>query len=232
MRNCQEYEALISALLDGALEEHERRELEEHLACCPDCQRYLTDLREMRSAWEGLDVPAPAGFAGRVMEQVRATAQDAPERKVIRLPHWRRWAAMAACCALVLLGVWTAFTTNGTRDDPDGTPDIASYGVGEIDPRSSPIGPCSMDDGLVIPLPSDGSNGAMTEPLAGVLVTGSDTARAWVEMQLGQDWADGGQYVLTEAQYAELREALTAAKEDFTETVGPEGAGGYLLIAE
>lgn len=39
---CEELVELVTAYLDGALAEPDRRAFEEHLALCPGCERYLT----------------------------------------------------------------------------------------------------------------------------------------------------------------------------------------------
>ena len=105
MENCINWQERISAFLDGVLTEQERMELMEHLESCADCRAYFDDQMAIHGALTDLEAAAPAGFAEAVMERVRETAQDAPEKKVIAFPHWRRWAATAACCAVVLLGV-------------------------------------------------------------------------------------------------------------------------------
>lgn len=109
MRTCGEYEELISAFIDGALAEEDREALMEHMADCSACQQYFDDQIAIHDALERMEAPAPAGFAEQVMEKVRLTAQDRPEqpeRKTVSFPRWRRWTALAACCAVVLLGVW------------------------------------------------------------------------------------------------------------------------------
>lgn len=113
MRTCQEYEALISAFIDGALEEGDRAALMEHMAGCPACQAYFDDQIAIHDALEALEAEAPEGFAEQVMARVRTTAQEKPEetakdeKKVVSFPRWRRWAALAACCAVAALGVWS-----------------------------------------------------------------------------------------------------------------------------
>ena len=107
MRSCEEYELLISAFLDGELSEDARAELAKHLAACPGCQQYFDDLVAIHDAFDQEEVPVPEDFAEHVMARVRKTPQDGGN-KVIRFPHWRRWTAMAACCALVALGLWSA----------------------------------------------------------------------------------------------------------------------------
>lgn len=106
MRTCMEYEDWISAWIDGVLEEVARLELTEHMASCPRCQAYFDDQIALHDALEHMDAAAPPGFTAAVMERVRAEA--APERRApIPFPHWRRWAALAACCALAAIGAWT-----------------------------------------------------------------------------------------------------------------------------
>ena len=112
MKSCGEYEVLISAFLDGELSEAERAETAEHLASCPACQRYFDDLVAIHDALDQGEVPAPEGFAGAVMDRVRATPQEKREKKTILFPGWKRWAATAACCGLAALGLW-AFQARG-----------------------------------------------------------------------------------------------------------------------
>lgn len=114
MRTCEEYEALISAFIDGALDEEKRAELMAHMAQCPACQAYFDDQIAIHDALEGMEAQAPADFTARVMEQVRREARQpaAPEKaekKTVAFPYWRRFAAMAACCAVVALAGFWAF---------------------------------------------------------------------------------------------------------------------------
>lgn len=114
MKSCEKYELLISAFLDGELSEAERADVAEHLADCPGCQRYFDDLVAMHDAFgQEEEVPVPEGFAEGIMARVRETPQRG-EKKVLPFPHWKRWAALAACCAFAALGLWT-FSGRGTR---------------------------------------------------------------------------------------------------------------------
>lgn len=108
MKTCEEYESLISDFLDGELSAEDRAEVAEHLASCPACQQYFDDLVAMHDAFDQIEeVPVPDGFAEQIMARVRETPQT-EEKKVIPFPHWRRWAALAACCAIAALGLWSA----------------------------------------------------------------------------------------------------------------------------
>ena len=112
MRTCEEYEALISAFIDGALEDGDWKELMDHMAHCPNCQAYFDDQIAIHDALQGMEAQAPADFTARVMEQVRreprqAPAPEEPKKKVVAFPYWRRFAALAACCAVVAIaGLW------------------------------------------------------------------------------------------------------------------------------
>ena len=115
MDACREYEGLISAFIDGEITEPERAKLMEHMAACPACQSYFDDQIAIHDALTGLEAQAPANFSEQVMARVRATPQERPqEEKRIVFPSWRRWAALAACCALAA-GVW-AFGPGKLRD--------------------------------------------------------------------------------------------------------------------
>lgn len=99
MTPCEEYEDLVSAFIDGTLAEEDRGRLMEHMAECPACQAYFDDQIAIHDALlqEAEPLP-PADLTAAVMGRVRA-------KKRAR-PHWRRWAAAAACCGLVALGLW------------------------------------------------------------------------------------------------------------------------------
>lgn len=98
---CDQFLELLSARLDGALIEAEERELEEHLAACPDCRAVGAQLSALQGAFPELeeDTP-PEGFARGVMDRIRAS--EVP--KIIPLwkrPQFRALAGLAACLVLV-----------------------------------------------------------------------------------------------------------------------------------
>ena len=100
---CDRYLELLSARLDGALTEAEERELEGHLAACPDYRAVGAQLSALQEAFPELEEAgtAPEGFARGVMDRIRA---EEP-KKVIPLfkrPQVRALAGLAACLALVV----------------------------------------------------------------------------------------------------------------------------------
>ena len=247
MRTCEGYELLISEFIDGALDEADRTELMAHMAGCPVCQAYFDDQIAIHDALTQLEeIPAPAGLAGQVMARVRETPQPSPaEKKIIPLPHWRRWAALAACCALIAVGVF-GFQDN----EPPASQAALRSAVMERalpadgeraaeEPAAAPV-----EDGIALHMGDDAPAAMPTEAAlkqekmldsqmyAGTLSTASPVAGTWVAEQLGLVWESGGSYILSEAEYMALREALLAAEEPFDEIPGEVGGSSYLLLAE
>lgn len=109
MGACEEFEERISAFIDGQLPPEEREALMEHMADCLDCQAYFDDQIAIQDALDRAGVQAPEGFAEDVMAQVRRTRQERPARgrRRFSLRSWQSWAGLAACCAVVLIGVWS-----------------------------------------------------------------------------------------------------------------------------
>lgn len=218
MENCIEYQERISALLDGALPEQERQTLLAHLAECPACQAYWDDQLAIQAALNTLEAEAPAGFADAVMARVGRTAQikptnEKPTKKVISLPRWQRWAAAAACCALVLLGTLGARTGLGggeTYDlapaDADGT---AVYAAPAPESRAAEV------PAVFAALPAE--DGPCT------LTTSSSLAHQWVRDTLGAEAESAEAISLTQAQLLELRGLLDSAGEPYTWAAADSG---------
>lgn len=139
MENCNNYQERISAFIDGLLTEEERLELMEHMAVCPACRQYFDDQIAIHDALAGLEADAPAGFADTVIARVRETKQDASETKTVSFPHWRRWLATAACCAVAVLGVMSL--GGGNELGPAVSQNTASY-----DLSRSAEAPVAADD--------------------------------------------------------------------------------------
>ena len=273
MKPCEEYEVWISAFLDGELDGKDRAELMEHMAACRSCQRYFDDLVAIHDALDQEEAPVPKGFAEQVMERVRETEQEAPRRS-ISFPHWRQWTALAACCALAVLGLWSFRSARGDRTVQDaalasmpyaareaGVPaaQCEEYGAaceweeapaedapklrmagGEAPPQPEPKEDAKASEDAPVPAPAlAAAPPAKDEAVCtnydrenalsgGTLSAGGETARRWVEEELGQVWEDGRLYELTEEEYAGLLAALTEAEEDFRQ----ESGEGFWLLAE
>ena len=152
---------------------------------------------------------------------------------------------MAACCALIAVGVF-GFQNN----EPPASQAALRSAVMERalpadgeraaeEPAAAPV-----EDGIALHMGDDAPAAMPTEAAlkqekmldsqmyAGTLSTASPVAGTWVAEQLGLVWESGGSYILTEAEYMALREALLAAEEPFDEIPGEVGGSSYLLLAE
>lgn len=68
---------LLSDYLDGSLPEAEQRQVEEHLARCPDCQAFCATLRATIDAVSGLPrAAAPRSARQRLLDLARSVAQS------------------------------------------------------------------------------------------------------------------------------------------------------------
>lgn len=128
MKYCEDYAALISAWLDGELNEEETGRLQAHLFTCPGCRAYLADLKAMGRAFPSLEeVEVPEDFTASVMARIRA--QTPPEKKRASHTLWRRWGAWACCLALLVLvggGVWRAGLVSRSIQNQIAAADMAS----------------------------------------------------------------------------------------------------------
>lgn len=93
---------MISARLDGELSPEEARELEEHLASCEDCRRYLRLLETVREGLGKEQLPAaPETLKSGIMYKIGL------EKKRSRLLFgaFGRWTAIAAVICIAVFGV-------------------------------------------------------------------------------------------------------------------------------
>ncbi len=253
---CKEYESRIGALMDDELTAEERIAVLEHLAQCPACRAYWEDLLSVREALCTQTECAPVGFAEAVMARVHEMKQDVvSEQKVLRFPQWKRFAALAACCAVVLLGIWAIpgvdnnsmdkAMTNGsaaperarqessTTGSPTELPDVdydvsqdGGFAVWQSEmPDALPESNGEADDA------KDCAEASACDFVAAIR-TASVVAERWVQSYLGQEWRSGERYVLSEAQYYQLYELLKSADEAFTEIQGNTVSTDYQLLAE
>ncbi|QUL98076.1 MAG: DUF4349 domain-containing protein [Candidatus Fermentithermobacillus carboniphilus] len=70
---CREVKELLSSFVDQELAEEERRLVEEHVKDCADCQRDLTEIRNLKRALQSLpEVEPPAELHQMVMSAIKA----------------------------------------------------------------------------------------------------------------------------------------------------------------
>ncbi|TWP52241.1 anti-sigma factor [Lentzea tibetensis] len=128
---------LLGAYVLGALDEQEVRDVDEHLASCPDCAREIDDLKAMEAALGEvppeamLDGPPEGGdlLLQRTLRQVRTERGGVARRRQFTVGI----AAAVIAAAVLGTGVWlgkgttvepggnVALPTQSTAPDPAGT---------------------------------------------------------------------------------------------------------------
>ena len=125
MRDCTKYDMMISARIDGELSPEEERELEEHLASCEDCRRYLRLLETVREDLREEKLPAaPETLKDGVMYKIGL------EKKRSRLLFgaFGRWTAIAAVICIAVFGVARLGGFGGSAAKPNQAIKNAAYG--------------------------------------------------------------------------------------------------------
>ena len=133
MEPCKEYEALISAAVDGEATEAECRALMEHLSRCESYQEAYTQSLLLHDAFSGWEEKAPESLRTSVMEQVRKE----PRQKKRPRRSWMPLMAAAACLALIVVG----FQVNNTL-----RPNTAQFSQNDIRPADD-VEETMMPDG-------------------------------------------------------------------------------------
>jgi anti-sigma factor RsiW len=102
---CDEAEILLHALLDGELDAGHAREVEDHIAGCPNCAAQLAAYREMRKAVVGTDLryAAPPGLRRRI--EASLPPPQAPTRAPNRRSVLRGFAMGSALSAIAATGL-------------------------------------------------------------------------------------------------------------------------------
>ena len=96
MSDCP-HEILLSAHLDGELDESRRRELELHLPQCSSCARELRELQQMRELIVAA-APKPPGITSEMLARIHASVDAQAERSLLRFAE-----ALSGVAAAVLL---------------------------------------------------------------------------------------------------------------------------------
>ncbi len=101
--NCEETQPLLSAYLDGQVDETQRRTVEAHLSTCAHCRADAAALRQTIASIGSLSsVEPPPGFSQRVMAQVREEARERPSFwRSLFFPLWAKVPLQAATVLLI-----------------------------------------------------------------------------------------------------------------------------------
>lgn len=102
---------LLSAYIDGELDDTRRRDVAAHVASCPDCSRTFEEMNRLRASIAGsARAHAPAELTERIRSLLRQEdAADAPPRRApVRAPLWQLAAAAAFLALMAGWGGWIA----------------------------------------------------------------------------------------------------------------------------
>ena len=106
---CDEAKILLHALIDGELDAGHAREVEDHIATCPDCAAELAAYREMSKAIAGADLryTAPPALRRRIeaaLPQAQTQIQAVPSRRAV-LRGFAMGSAVSAIAATGLFAI-------------------------------------------------------------------------------------------------------------------------------
>jgi anti-sigma factor RsiW len=106
---CDETRILLHALIDGELDAGHAREVEAHIATCPNCAAELAAYREMSKAIAGADLryTAPPALRRRIeaaLPQVQTQTQAVPSRRAV-LRGFAMGSAVSAIAATGLVAI-------------------------------------------------------------------------------------------------------------------------------
>lgn len=113
MKNCEYYEELIGAALDGEITAEEGKELRAHLESCEACRSFYEAMQAISGTDDALG-DVPENFTANVMARVHETAASAekPAKKKASIQRLvTRYGALAAAAAVA---IWAGVTFSGT----------------------------------------------------------------------------------------------------------------------
>jgi anti-sigma factor RsiW len=131
--NCHAARDLFGALLDGALDDAERRAVEAHVRDCPACRILLEDLDLVQRTARHLEpLTPPAASWTRLAKELRlpsSAAEGLSRAAAGSEPTWRRWALPLAAAAGLLLAAAGIVTLRRPATAPtttSATPGVAA----------------------------------------------------------------------------------------------------------
>lgn len=137
MKNCEYYEELIGAAIDGEITAEEDKELRAHLESCEPCRNFYEAMQAISGTDEALG-DVPENFTANVMARVHETAAPAekPAKKKASIQRLvTRYGALAAAAAVAIWAGVTfggTFAAKGANSTSSNAPEIAMYsGSGE-----------------------------------------------------------------------------------------------------
>ena len=173
MKNHQECESLLDALIDGELSEAEAAEVRAHAETCAICQEYLNKVRIIQDALSGWDEESP-GLSDWDEEspeiQDASSSEDFIKQVMASLPKKRRpqWIKvalpLAACFAVVVVTVFymNHIYMNHISDVPIMAPPTLAPSLFDVERDDESLYPTQFDDDSLDPM---FGGGGLLEPI-------------------------------------------------------------------
>ena len=113
MKNCEYYEELIGAALDGEITAEEDKELRAHLENCEACRSFYEAMQAISGTDDALG-DAPENFTANVMARVHEAAAPAEKPAKKKASIQRLVTRCGALAAAAAVAIWAGVTFSGT----------------------------------------------------------------------------------------------------------------------
>ena len=113
MKNCEYYEELIGAALDGEITAEEDKELRAHLESCEACRSFYEAMQAISGTDDALG-DVPENFTANVMASIHETAAPAEKPAKKKASIQRLVTRCGALAAAAAVAIWAGVTFSGT----------------------------------------------------------------------------------------------------------------------
>ena len=229
MKNCEYYEELIGAALDGEITAEEEKELRAHLESCEACRSFYGAMQAISGADDALGEP-PENFTANVMARVHEAAapaktpEETPAKKKTNITRLvTRYGALAAAAAVA---IWAGVTFGGAfaakSTGSDAAPEIAMYSAAEDSAEAAPAEAAEAPAGGMM-MAAAPESAAANDMDGGTVTVTAAKAAVGGEVTLPDDGFFAGYLLLDEGETPtperDCDYTITLAAPDGTESV-------------
>lgn len=138
MTNCEQYQELISRMLDDDLSKAERGALAAHVKTCPDCAAVYVAFRSVSEHLGAELEEVPDALHENIMAEVRR--DSIRSRNSVQRSHrsWHTVLTLAACLVLVVAAAYSLPKIVGRKAAVNAAPSLAMESVRAEEPMAAP----------------------------------------------------------------------------------------------
>lgn len=93
---------LLPWFVNNTLSSHERKEVDDHVATCPRCQKEIAFLQMTREQVKTIPVQSPGEFGlNRLLKEIKRNREDEQRQRKPRNDWWRRGLAIVASLIII-----------------------------------------------------------------------------------------------------------------------------------